>query len=219
MSLFVIATPIGHYQDLGHRALEVLQKCPVIITEERKEGSRLLRHFGIAGRRLEELNEHSDQKSLGELVGLCRSQDVALISDAGTPGFCDPGADLVALCRKEGISVRSVPGPSSLMALLSISGRRLDEFYFRGFISPKTEERKDQLKQLRSSQVPVVLMDTPYRMKKLLTEIESELGDHHVLLGLNLSQDNEAFIEGRAGEILRKLPCEKAEFVLILLPV
>ena len=140
MSLFVIATPIGHYPDLGHRSLEILKKCPIIITEERKEGSRLLRHFGIAGRQLEELNEHSSKEDLGELVKLCKSGEVALISDAGTPGFCDPGADLVALCRKQAISVKSVPGPSSLMALLSICGRRIDQFYFRGFISPKTEE-------------------------------------------------------------------------------
>ncbi|MCB0365118.1 MAG: methyltransferase [Bdellovibrionaceae bacterium] len=218
MSLFVIATPIGHYQDLGHRALEILHQCSVIITEERKEGSRLLRHFGISGRQLEELNEHTNNEGLAELVALCTSQDVALISDAGTPGFCDPGADLVSLCRKKGVQIQSVPGPSSLMALLSISGRRLDEFYFRGFISPKTEERIEQLRQLKSTKVPVVLMDTPYRLKKMLTELDGELGEHTVLLGLNLSQENEVFLEGRPGRVLKDLPCDKAEFVLILLP-
>lgn len=218
MGLFVIATPIGDYADLGQRALELLKNCPVIITEERKEGSRLLRHFGIAHRQLEELNEHSTPEQLQQLVELCRRQEVALISDAGTPGFCDPGADLVALCRQKGIAVRSVPGPSSLMALLSICGRRFDEFYFRGFISAKTEERQHQLQRLQTLKVPVVLMDTPYRLRKLLSEVASVLENPQVLLGINLSQNDELLLEGAAEKVLSQLPVEKAEFVLMVLP-
>lgn len=218
MSLYVIATPIGNNDDMGLRALSILREVEVIITEERKEGSKLLRHHGISGIPLEVLNEHTDREDIDRLVEICRTRSTALISDAGTPGFCDPGAELVSRCRKAGIRVKSVPGPSSLMSLLSICGRRLDQFFFRGFISAKTEERISQLAELKNVKIPVVLMDTPYRLKKILSELAVSHPEHLILLGLNLSQAEEEFLEGTAKKILSQLKVDKAEFVLILLP-
>lgn len=218
MSLYVIATPIGNNDDMGLRALSILREVEVIITEERKEGSKLLRHHGISGIPLEVLNEHTDREDMDRLVEICRTRSTALISDAGTPGFCDPGAELVSRCRKAGIRVQSVPGPSSLMSLLSICGRRLDQFFFRGFISAKTEERISQLAELKNVKIPVVLMDTPYRLKKILAELAVSHPENLILLGLNLSQAEEVFLEGTAKKILSQLKVDKAEFVLILLP-
>lgn len=218
MSLYVIATPIGNNDDMGLRALSILREIEVIITEERKEGSKLLRHHGISGIPLEVLNEHTDREDLDRLVEICRTRSTALISDAGTPGFCDPGAELVSRCRKAGIRVQSVPGPSSLMSLLSICGRRLDQFFFRGFISAKTEERISQLAELKNVKIPVVLMDTPYRLKKILAELAVSHPENLILLGLNLSQAEEEFLEGTAKKVLSQLKVDKAEFVLILLP-
>lgn len=218
MSLYVIATPIGNNDDMGLRALSILREVEVIITEERKEGSKLLRHHGISGIPLEVLNEHTDREDIDRLVEICRTRSTALISDAGTPGFCDPGAELVSRCRKAGIRVQSVPGPSSLMSLLSICGRRLDQFFFRGFISAKTEERISQLAELKNVKIPVVLMDTPYRLKKILAELAVSHPENLILLGLNLSQAEEEFLEGTAKKVLSQLKVDKAEFVLILLP-
>ncbi|MBK9041436.1 MAG: methyltransferase [Bdellovibrionales bacterium] len=218
MSLYVIATPIGNNDDMGLRALSILREVEVIITEERKEGSKLLRHHGISGIPLEVLNEHTDREDIDRLVEICRTKSTALISDAGTPGFCDPGAELVSRCRKAGIRVQSVPGPSSLMSLLSICGRRLDQFFFRGFISAKTEERISQLAELKNVKIPVVLMDTPYRLKKILAELAVSHPENLILLGLNLSQAEEEFLEGTAKKVLSQLKVDKAEFVLILLP-
>jgi 16S rRNA (cytidine1402-2'-O)-methyltransferase len=218
MSLYVIATPIGNNDDMGLRALSILREVEVIITEERKEGSKLLRHHGISGIPLEVLNEHTDREDIDRLVEICRTRSTALISDAGTPGFCDPGAELVSRCRKAGIRVQSVPGPSSLMSLLSICGRRLDQFFFRGFISAKTEERISQLAELKNVKIPVVLMDTPYRLKKILAELAVSHPENLILLGLNLSQTEEVFLEGTAKKVLSQLKVDKAEFVLILLP-
>ena len=218
MSLAVIATPIGNSNDLGIRALQVLREADLIITEERKIGTRLLRFHGIVGKSLEELNEHSGEEEIKSLADACKIHSVALISDAGTPGFCDPGSRLVKICRKRKIKVFSVPGPSSLMALLSICGQRIDQFFFRGFISANTEERRIQLEELKSTRVPVVLMDTPYRLRKLLREIEEILPRHSLVLGHSLSQAEETFLEGTASEVLKLLVVEKAEFVLIILP-
>lgn len=218
MSLYVIATPVGHNDDMGLRALSILREVEVIITEERKEGSKLLRHHGISGIPLEVLNEHTDREDVDRLVEICRTRSTALISDAGTPGFCDPGAELVSRCRKAGIRVQSVPGPSSLMSLLSICGHRLDQFFFRGFISAKTEERVSQLAELKNVKIPVVLMDTPYRLKKILAELAVSHPENLILLGLNLSQVEEEVLEGTPKKVLSQLKVDKAEFVLILLP-
>lgn len=219
MSLYVIATPIGNNDDMGLRALNILREVEVIITEERKEGSKLLRYHGISGVPLEVLNEHTDREDINRLLEICRTKSTALVSDAGTPGFCDPGAELVSRCRKAGVKIQSIPGPSSLMSLLSICGYRLDQFLFRGFISAKTEERISQLSELKNVKIPVVLMDTPYRLKKILGELAVSHPENLILLGLNLSRSDEVFLEGNAKKILSLLKVDKAEFILILLPL
>lgn len=218
MSLAIIGTPIGHLDDLGLRALRILKEADVLITEERKVGSQLLRHHGVTGKDLYELNEHTAPNELKDLLKICQEKKVALISDGGTPGFCDPGADLVAICRKHQVSVFSVPGPSSLMAFLSICGKRLDQFIFRGFISVQTEVRKQQLISLSQNTLPVVLMDTPYRLQKLLKEIRQFCSDPEIILGINLAHPDEKLFEGKVSRVLKQLPVPKAEFVLVILP-
>ena len=218
MSLAVIGTPIGNFDDLGLRALQILRTAEVIIAEERKVGSRLLRHHGISQVPLEELNEHTTVEEMDRLLEICQSKRTALISDAGTPGFCDPGSQLVSRCRKRKIAIQSIPGPSSLMSLLSICGESIDQFLFRGFVSAKTEIRKEQLAELAQVHIPIVLMDTPYRLKKLLQELSDLYPRHVILIGLNLSQEDEVILKGRPSEVMSQLKVNKAEFVLILFP-
>ncbi len=135
MGLVLVATPIGNDQDISLRALEFLKQADTIILEEFKESTRFLRAQGISGKTYEQLNEHSTPEDILRLTQLCAEKEVALITDCGTPGFCDPGADLVRECRKKNISVKTMPGPSSLMAMLSLSSQRLDQFVFRGFMA------------------------------------------------------------------------------------
>lgn len=219
MSLYVIGTPIGHPDELSIRAKELIAQLDVLICESRKETSKLLRQMDVRPKEYEELSEHSRDGDFADLVELCRNKSVGLVSDCGTPAFCDPGARLVKMCRKEGIDVRSVPGPSSLMAFLSVCGEELDEFYFKGFLSQKTEERQKQINELRRTmKVPVILMDTPYRMKKLLTDLKDGWGDATLVLGCQLGFDDEIVLKGSAAEVLGNLPFEKAEFILLVIP-
>jgi 16S rRNA (cytidine1402-2'-O)-methyltransferase len=218
MSLYVIATPIGNPDDLGGRAQKLLSAADIVIGEEAKPTRKLLKSFGIPPqKRIELLNEHSNDDQVTELVDLCGSFEVALVTDCGTPGFCDPGASLVKRCRQLGISVRSVPGPSSLMALLSVSGYRLDQFLFQGFLPANTGDRQNRLRALTNEKLPIVLMDTPYRLKKTIDDCLSYFPKRILVLGLNLSQEAETVLEGSADQILKKLDVEKAEFVLIVL--
>lgn len=216
MALFVVATPIGNWSDLTLRAVEVLKSADLVIGEEKREVELLLKRAGAFPKPYELLNEHSKPQDLKSLVESCRKLNVALVSDCGTPAFCDPGADLVKLCRKAGVSIKALPGASSLMTLLSVAGQRLDEFYFAGFLPRETAERDSKLKQLLNLKVPFVIMDTPYRLKKLLEELSLQAPQRSLILGCDLTQDFEQIYEGSASQILKNLKTEKSEFVLIV---
>ncbi|MBX3039674.1 MAG: 16S rRNA (cytidine(1402)-2'-O)-methyltransferase [Bdellovibrionaceae bacterium] len=214
--LWVVATPVGDPDDLSLRALEILKTCDIVICESTKETSRLLRHHGITGKTYELLNEHSEPADVLKLADLCKNKTVALVSDGGTPAFCDPGADLVARCRKLKIEVKPALGASSLMGLLSLAGRRLDQFVFRGFLPAETEERRKALRDLQKEKRPIVLMDTPYRLKKILADMEEHFPQRTLILVRDLSLPGEKFLEGKASELRKVCGDDKAEFMLLL---
>jgi 16S rRNA (cytidine1402-2'-O)-methyltransferase len=218
MSLELIATPIGDPGDITLRAIDTLKAAEVVIGEERKEVSKLLKALGIEGKRLELLNEHTRDEDLADLVGLCRTMRVALVTDCGTPGFCDPGARLVALCRAEGLTSRPIPGASSLMCLLSVSGANMREFLFRGFLPADRDERATALSELAREKRPVILMDTPYRMGKLMAELAERFPARRVLLGCDFTQPTESVYEATARDLPALIGERKAEFILALYP-
>jgi 16S rRNA (cytidine1402-2'-O)-methyltransferase len=218
MPLFLVATPLGHSQDISQRAIETLREAEVVIGEERREASKLLKSLGIEGKQLELLNEHSTEGDVVELVAFCREKRVALVTDCGTPGFCDPGARLVAACRAEGLICSPVPGPSSLMCLLSVAGQQLTEFLFRGFLPPDREARTKALRELASERRPFILMDTPYRMTRLLSELSEKFPERRALLGCDFTQETEAVYEAALKDLPRLVGDRKAEFILAVFP-
>lgn len=214
--LYVVATPIGDYNEISLRGLEALSSAEIIICESTKEASQLLRFHKISGKKYELLNEHSTGDDIQKLVKLCEQHTCALVSDAGTPGFCDPGSTLISLCRKKNILVKSILGPSCLMGLLSLSGEYLHQFVFRGFLPAENVAREKALLELTREKRAIVIMDTPYRLKKTLTDMQNFFKDRRFLLALNLSQENEKIIEGSIQDIIKKLDREKAEFILLI---
>lgn len=218
MPLTLVATPIGNSGDLTLRALQTLRDADIVIGEERKEVSKLLKASDIQNKELYLLNEHSTDADVAELLRLCRERNVALVSDCGTPGFCDPGARLVAACRAATIPVTTAPGASSLMCLLALSGKRMDEFLFRGFLPAERESRTRAMRELANERRPVVLMDTPYRLSKLLSELASLFPARRALLGLDFTQASEELLEGELRELAPRVQGRKAEFMLLLYP-
>lgn len=214
--LYVVATPIGDVSEISLRALEVLKNAEVIICESTKEASKLLRAHGITGKTYELLNEHTTPDEVKALGEICAAKNVALVSDCGTPGFCDPGAHLVKLCRQKKILVKSVLGASALMGLLSLSGERIDQFIFRGFLPAETEARRKALQEIQREKRPMVIMDTPYRLKKTLGDLAEFFPRRRALLALNLSQEEEQIIEGTGEQLLKLLKADKAEFMILL---
>ena len=218
MSLDVVAVPIGNPLDISERALQTLRAADVVIGEERREVSKLLKAHGISDKRLELLNEHSSDADVRDLVALCRAGRVALVSDCGTPGFCDPGARLVTLCRREGIALSPVPGASSLMCLLSVAGHEMREFLFRGFLPAEREARGRALQELTRERRPIVLMDTPYRLSRLLSELAARWPDRRAVLGCDFTSPDELIIEGSLRELAARIGDRKAEFMLVVFP-
>lgn len=214
--LNIVATPIGNLKDITLRALEVLNNADLIIGEEFKEVSRLLRGLEIKNKDLEVLNEHSEDQDILELLEKCQSQNVCLVSDCGTPSFCDPGFQLVKLCREHNIPVVSVPGASSLMALVSLSSAQLRSFYFAGFPPRDKEERRQFFKKLSTYKEPIVLMDTPYRLNKVLQECAQVMPKRKALLGMGLTSAEEEVFENTLQELNKQIPKSKREFVLLI---
>ena len=170
--LLIVATPIGNYADISLRALETLKSADAVACEEFREGSTLLKKLGIGDKKLIILNEHNEKEGTEEIFqALINGQTIALVSDCGTPAFADPGTLLVKRCMEYGIPVSSIPGASSLMTAISLSPLPLKEFYFAGFLPRAESDRRVKLAFLKTQKIPIILMDTPYRLGKLMNEI------------------------------------------------
>lgn len=218
-TLYLVATPIGNFQDMTFRAIEVLKSVDIVVYEERKEGSRLLRHFGIE-KPVESLNEHNEAAATFIILDhLKNGKNIALVSDCGTPVFSDPGQLLVQKAIAAGIKIVPIPGASSLMPALTVSGFSINQFVFYGWLSPKRPRRVAELQQLRREQRTIVLMDTPYRLIALLKDIAEVFGTtRRLCVAFNLTMPDEEIFHGTAPALASKFEKEekKGEFVLVI---
>ncbi len=214
----MVATPIGNPEDITLRAIRILGEVDVVICEERREGSTLLKKLGITPKELVSLNEHNEAEQAGTLVQrMLLGENMALISDAGTPVFADPGAELIRQAVEMGIPVTAVPGASSLMALLSLLDTKIERFVYVGFLSRSPQQRRQEIERLLRLNLPLVIMDTPYRLSSLLEDIEKTAGKNRRLtLGLNLTMPGEQVYRGTVSEIRRTVQNRKAEFILLI---
>lgn len=219
-TLFLVATPIGNYKDMTIRAEAVLRSADVIVYEERREGERLLAHFSLSGKKVEQLNEHNEPSGSDLIMGcLEEGRSVALISDAGTPVFADPGASLVRRAIERGIRIVPVPGASSLLPALVGSGLPMGRFLYHGFLSPKTSRRREELRSLAGEERTIILMDTPYRLVALLRDLSEVFGgERRGCVAFNLTMPDEKFYRDPLGKLLKIFEAHpmKGEFVVIV---
>lgn len=221
-TLYLVATPIGNYEDITFRAITVLKNADVIVLEERNEGMRLLGHLKIATDQIEvlTLNEHNEAAASFHIIDRLKAgKNVAVISDAGTPVFSDPGKILVQKAIANKITIVSIPGASSLVPALVLSGFPINNFLFYGFLSPKRNRRIAELKELRNEKRTFVLMDTPYRLVSLMRDIADVLGDsRRVCIAMNLTMPNELVLRGTAAELYEVAAKQnlKGEFVVVV---
>ncbi len=218
-TLYLVATPIGNFEDITLRALTVLRSVDLVVYEERREGERLLRHFQIQ-KPVETLNEHNEAAaSFNILRHLKEGKAIALVSDCGTPVFSDPGQLLVRKAIEQNVKIVPIPGASSLMPALTVTGFSIDQFLFYGWLSPKKERRRAELRQLMNERRTIVLMDTPYRLVPLLRDLAETFGaTRRICVAYNLTMPDEHLFYGSAEELYRELSARelKGEFVVVV---
>ncbi len=217
--LYIVSTPIGNYEDITLRALRILREVDLVVCEEFKEGKKLLHHYEIQTE-LESLNEHNEARVTPYLLDqLIQGKRIALISDAGTPVFSDPGLTLVQRALEANIPLHPVPGPSSLMAALVVCGFDLSKFLYYGWLSPKKEIRRRELSALKKEKKPIVLLDTPYRLIPVLEDITLIFGpNQEIAVALDLTLPSEEIRRGPVGKVRDYYKEKKTsgEFVLII---
>lgn len=221
-TLYVVATPIGNLADITLRALAVLQNADLICAEDTRVTARLLSAYGIQGR-LVSVREHNERQMADKIIAhLSDGLTVAQVSDAGTPAVCDPGAKLAGRVREAGFRVVPVVGASAVMGALSAAGVTESDFYFNGFLPPKSGERQKLLAKWAQADFPVVLFETPHRIEAALSDMAALFPERRLTLAREITKTFETFLSGTVSEIQTALQADndqiRGEMVLILHP-
>ena len=216
--LSIVATPIGNLEDITLRALRTLKEADAIYAEDTRVTAKLLARYEIKKPvfRLDAAKETIKAKEI--IARLEKGEKIAYVSDAGTPGISDPGARLVAACRKAGFQAITIPGPSALTAALSIAGLEVDEFTFMGFL-PHKKGRQTALRRIKESDIPVVLYESPHRILKLLKELGGVASEKLITIARELTKIHEEVLSGTAEELRARLETAgtaRGEFVVII---
>ncbi|MEW5914623.1 MAG: 16S rRNA (cytidine(1402)-2'-O)-methyltransferase [Thermodesulfobacteriota bacterium] len=220
-TLYVVATPIGNLKDLSPRAQEVLQSAPVVAAESLQRARKLLSHLGLRGQRLISCREANRRKAVAEVLEvLGAGQEVALISDAGTPGLSDPGAAVVAAAAQMGHRVMPVAGPSALAAALSVCGLKQAPLVFLGFLPTKPGPRKKLLAQAGASGWSLALFEAPHRLAQTAADLLEVLGDRPLVMARELTKVHEEVAHTTCAGLVRRLRGQegRGEVTLIIGP-
>jgi 16S rRNA (cytidine1402-2'-O)-methyltransferase len=203
--LYIVATPIGNLEDITLRAVRVLKEVDVVAAEDTRHTQILLKRHGIHTP-LTSYHEHNEKTKAQELVTrLERGQNVALVSDAGTPAISDPGFRLVVQAIRAGVRIIPIPGASALTAVLSASGLPTDRFVFEGFLPARKGLRREKLQTLRDETRTLIFYEAPHRLKEALGDIHELLGNREAVLAREVSKIHEEFLRGPVSELVRAL--------------
>lgn len=221
--LYIVATPIGHLDDISQRAVSVLREVAWVAAEDTRHSGKLLSHLGISARFLS-LHDHNEKQRAASLVEKIKAgENVALISDAGTPLISDPGYSLVRLCREAGVRVVPIPGPCALIAALCCAGLPTDKFHFIGFLPAKSGQRQQVLKDIPSGVGTVICYEAARRVIDTLQDVIAVYGpDRELVLAKELTKTFEHFEHGTAASIIAWLEEDpqrcQGEMVLMIAP-
>ena len=217
--LYLVATPIGNMEDITLRAIDVLRRVDLVAAEDTRHTKILFGRHGIETP-LTSYHEHNERSKAAQLVQKLESgQSVAVVSDAGTPGISDPAYRLVSLAVDKGMSVVPVPGASSVLAALTVSGLPTDRFVFEGFLPWKKGARTRRLRELEVESRTVVFFESPHRILRLLAELEEQWGGRRVAVARELTKRFEEVLRGTAGsvrDVIESRGKPKGEFVVVV---
>lgn len=215
-TLFVVATPIGNLEDITARALRVLGAVALIAAEDTRRTSHLLARYSIdtPTTSLHQHNEH--QKTAALIDRLMRGEDIALVSDAGTPVVSDPGQHLIRTAIDSGIRVEPIPGPSAVMAALTVSGLAADTFTFLGFPPVRAKDRSSWFERLRTTPGTVVFFEAPHRIGTTLEELLAKIGDRPAVVCRELTKVHETLVRGPISSVIASAEKAKGELTVVI---
>ncbi len=214
--LYIVATPIGNLQDITLRALEVLKKVDVIASEDTRHTLKLLNHYEIS-KPLISYHRHNEEVKTEMLIEkLQKGEQIALVSDAGTPGICDPGEEIIKQCINQNIKIIPIPGACAVINALICSGIDTNEFTFLGFLPLNKKSRKKKLQEIEKSQKTIIIYEAPHKLKNTLEELREILEDRKIVIARELTKIHEEFLRGTAQELLEVTQDIKGEMVLII---
>ncbi len=216
--LYIVSTPIGNLKDITLRAIETLQGVDMIAAEDTRHTQILLNHYNIK-KPLISYFEHNQIKRGDQLLGLLKEgKNIALVTDAGTPGISDPGFHLIRLAQENDVAVSVIPGPTALIAALSASGLPAHAFVFEGFLPVKSSARRKKLEELKNETRTIIFYESPYRVVKALRDIEEVLGNPLVCCARELTKKFEEIKKAKASELVEHFTKVKprGEFVLLV---
>lgn len=219
-TLYLVATPIGNLEDITLRALRVLKECDLVAAEDTRRTGLLLKHFEISRPMVSHQKFNEARRGAEILDRLGRGEKIALVTDAGTPGISDPGERVTRAAIEAGFRVEAVPGPCAAIAALTSSGLPTDEFHFAGFLPHKSGQRRKRLAALAELPGTLVLYESPYRVEKLLDELNDLMPSRPAVLARELTKKFEEHLRGTPAELreLLKGRSPKGEFVVMIGP-
>lgn len=213
--LFVVATPIGNLDDITYRAVKVLSEVELIAAEDTRHTLKLLNHLNIS-KPLISYYKENERVRVGKIIETIKEgKNVAIVSDAGTPGISDPGQVLIKQAILEGIDVIPIPGACAAISSLICSGFDTSEFVFIGFLSAKKGEKINKLEELKNEVRTLIFYEAPHKIKDTLECMLDVLGDRNISIGREITKIHEEFIRGRISEVINKLEL-KGEMVIIV---
>jgi len=215
--LYIVSTPIGNLKDITLRAIEVLKEVALIAAEDTRHTRILTGHYGITTPLTSYFQYNKVRKADTLIRVLKEGKDIALVSDAGTPGISDPGCVIIRKALEEDIEVVPIPGPSAFLAALSASGMRTDRFVFEGFLSNKESKRRRRLKELKTEGRTVIVYESPHRILKTLKDIEDVLGDIHIVVARELTKKFEEIKRVKTSEAIEHFTKKgpRGEFIIL----
>ena len=216
-TLYLVATPIGNLADITHRALQVLKDVDLIACEDTRHTHKLLQHYGITTKTIS-YHEHNEQQRAAQLIeSLQQGSDIAVVSDAGTPSISDPGFRLVRAAIENKIPVVPVPGPSALISALIAAGLPTDEFFFAGFLPPRSNARRARLGELQSVPGTLIFYEAPHRLASTLKDAHEILGEREAVIARELTKVHEEIRRGLLSELSRHYENEEPRGEIVVL--
>ncbi len=217
-TLYLVSTPIGNLEDITLRALRILKEVELIAAEDTRQTRRLLTHYDIHTPITSYFEGNQQAKRATLLARLRNGQNIALVSDAGTPTISDPGYPLLRGCIAEEIPIEAIPGPSAVITAASISGLPLHNFTFEGFLSPKTGKRKRQLAVLAAEKRTLILFESPHRLIRFLEDVLEVMGERDIVIARELTKRFEEIFRGNVSEALKKFrsTAPRGEFTIVI---